>query len=473
MSILATRIKAKHAATGPEPAAVVPVTDEQHQAVIDLVRGRTMEMSFTVHGLPKSRRISGRLADQIAQSVQGSKKSVRSSWSMFTSDHPAVKELNGLLRELDLLRDTWTIVKSAEVKRGVGDRVTIEGGKRLIWDKDVPEFYALFLTKAKQIDRAAEKLEHAMTAVTFDADDEPVPSVMDMDRKNAGEAWDRAAYPDALALTVGVATERNADGTQAHGTDGEPKYVLKFEEYHVSEKLPEMLRERAIQRIEAGLSDTIETAMAYAATELTSSMVTFLGELSERTKVYPPVKSEYHYLYEAEVLKIAKAGTAGVPPGHVKVYLRYASDGDTVSKWVGPLPEAEYLAQLKPQSSGEKRKIYPTVIEGIVTQLRAFKERKAKMLGAYGDNAVAAFDPLLNTLLLARDSNPYLTDAAAAKQLAEALKTSPGAREAVAQAVTDAVERLSDQVVAAKETNRRRTIKASLVGRFGTGELND
>lgn len=453
-----------------DPPALKAVDDKEHQKIVDLVRGRTMEMSFTVHGLPKSRRISGKLADQVAASVKGKRKGVRSSWSMFTSEHPAVRELNAAIRDLDQLRDTWTIVKSAEVKTGEGDKVTIEGGKRLIWDKDVEDFYALFVAKAKHIDKAVEKLQHAMDNSTLDADDAVVKSVKDMDRENAGDAWDESVYPKDLTLVVGVAKDRNSDGSPVLGNDGNPLYVIKFEEYHVSEKLPALLRERAVQRIDQGLSGTIETAMSYAVTELTDAMLTFMDELSNRMKVYPSTKGKYGHLYEAEVIKTVTDEDGKVPPGQVKVLLRYKEGegdaGQKVTKWYGPMKTAEFATEFKPQTTGEKKKIYPTVIEGIITQLQSFKDKKAKMLGTYGENMVASFEPLLAILTKAKEGNPWCKNDQAAVKLASVLKSDPEVKEIVAKAVADTVELLEEQVVTVKEVHRRRTIKTSLIGKL-------
>ncbi len=440
------------------------VSDEQHQKVVELLRGRTMEMSFTVHGLPKSRRISGKLADQVASSVKGTKKGVRSSWSMFTSEHPAVKELNQAIRELDQLRDTWTIVRSAEVQSGEGDKVTIEGGKRLIWDKDIPEFHSLFVTKAKQIDKCVEKLQYAMDNVTHDAEENPVKSVKDMDKANAGEAWDESVYPKDLSLVVGVSKERDGDGAIRYDASGEPVYVISFLEYHVSEKLPELLRERAVKRIDEGLSSTIETAMTYAFNELTDQMMTFLGELSTRTKVYPTL-TKYDYLYEAEVIKSVSPEDDGkIPAGHVKVLLRYKEGEAKVSKWFGPMKKADYAADFKPQATSEKKKIYPSVVEGIVEQLQAFRDKKSKMLGVYGENAVKAVEPLLKALNLARETNPYISTAVAAQKLVSAIKSDDEAKEGLAKAIADTVELLEEQAEEVKKVHKRRSIKASLVG---------
>lgn len=458
--------KAKAPAKGtPEPTA----GDAEHQKVVELLRGRTMEVSFTVHGLPKSRRVSGKLADRVAGSLGGTRRGVRSSWSMFTSEHPAVKELSAALRDLEVLRDTWTIVKSAEVKAGDGDKVTIAGGKRLIWDQDVVEFHALFTQKARLVDACVAKLQHAMDNTTKDADDNPVKSVKAMDRENAGDAWDEAAYPQDLTTVVGVAKDRNPDGSVALDADGNPTYVIDFREYHVSEKLPALLRERAIQRIDQGLSGTIETAMTYAVGELSDQMMTFLGELSNRVKVYPPA-GEYHHLYGGEVVKrVTSDADPKLLPGHVRVYVRHkdgeGAEAKSVSTWFGPMPESEFAAKFRPQETTEKKKIYPSVIENLIGQLEAFKAKKAKMLGSYGDGLVAAFEPLLATLTKAKASNPWATNASAAQKLAAALKGNAEVRDAMSKAIADTVEALEGKVVSAKETHRRRGIRASLIGK--------
>lgn len=472
---------AKKVKTTADKPDLPAVSDDQHQKVVELLRGRTMEMSFTVHGLPKSRKISGKLAEQVAASVAGKKKGVRASWSMFTSEHPRVKELNAAIRELDQLRDTWTIVRSADVQTGEGDKVTIQGGKRLIWDKDVPEFHALFVTKARQIDRCVKDLQHAMDHTTYDADDKPVPSVKEMDKANAGEAWDESVYPKDLNLIVGVSKEREADGSPRVDDDGNPIYVISFSEYHVSEKLPDLLRARAIKRIDDGLSSTIGSAMGYAVTELTDQMTVFLGELTRREKVYPPASGSLGYLYEADVVKtVTAAEDSKLPDGYVKVLIRYKEpDGDDkpvegykavgepgakVTRWFGPMKKNDYAVQFRPQTSSEKKKIFPSVIEGIIEQLTAFRDKKAKMLGAYGDNLAAAFAPLLDKLMAAKAANPLTSTSAAAQKLAAVLRTDDEAKETLAKAVTDVVEMLEDQVTTVRETHKRRAIKASLIG---------
>jgi hypothetical protein len=466
MSTIAKKVKE---AAKADKVVVPAVSDKQHQETIELLRGRTMEMSFTVHGLPKSRKITGKLGEKVAASVSGKRKGVRASWSMFTSEHPAVKELNAAIRELEQLRDTWTIVRSAEVQKGDGDKVSIEGGKRLIWDKDIPEFYAQFTAKARLIDKCVEKLQHAMDNETYDANDNKVASVKDMDKENAGEAWDESVYPKDLSQVVGVSKERNPDGTPRVGDDGYAVYVISFNEYHVSEKLPQLLRERAIKRIDEGLSGTVETAMTYAVNELSEQMLTFLGELSNRVKVFPVAKSEYGMMFDGEIVKqVTDDDDPKMAAGTIKALIRYKDEAsDTkISKWVGPMPKKKFADELKPQATAEKKKIYPSVIENIIEQLTAFKDKKSKMLGVYGDNMVKAFEPLLESLLAAKKVNPYTPVNKAAQQLAQVLKGDDDVKKAMSKSITDTVELLEEQVLSVQETHkRRRTVKASLIGK--------
>lgn len=474
--------KPETASLSEEPARVetthaVARADQQHQEVINLIKGNCLEMSFTVHGLPKSRRITGKSADTVASSVGGKRRGIRSSWSMFSSEHPAVKELSVAIRELEQLRDTWTIVRSAEARRGDSGQVSVEPGKRLIWAADVDEFYKQFVRRAKLIDLAAEKLHFAIDNETRDDKGNVIRSIKAIDRDNAGEAWDEKAYPVDVRLTVGVAKEREVNGQATLGEDGEPKYIINFHEYRVSEKLTGVLQKRAEERLDAAMSGTIETAMAAVVNELTDDMATFMNELTPKVGVFPRKGSEYEYLTahgEAEILKtVDRNKDLAIPVGQVKALVRYKAkeseeeDAEIVSvtKWFGPMSEASYHEKFAPQSTGERKKIYPTVIEGLIAKLQAFRDRKAKMLGQYGEATIAAFQPLLETLTQYRGIGGSNEDAA--KKLASDLKGSETSRMRVGQAIADVIERLSDKVGEVKViTGRRRQVKASLIGKL-------
>lgn len=475
--------KASEPAVPAEPAipfeeAAATAEDQQHQDVINLIKGNCLEMSYTVHGLPKSRRITGKQADDVAASLGGKRKGIRSSWSMFASDHPAVKELNAAIRDLDHLRDGWTIVRSAEAQKGDSGQVSVEPGKRLIWSSDLEDFYKLFVIRAKAIDLAAAKLQHAMNNETRDEKGNRVRSIKDIDKENAGDAWNEAVYPEDVTKVVGVSKERTDKGEPILGEDGDPKYIISFHEYRVSEKLTGMLQKRAQERLDSALSGTIETAMQAVVSDITEEMSTLMNELVARVGLYPRKGSKYEYLTEhgdAEAIKVQdREKNSDIPAGHVRVLAKYKvkdeSEGGEagfvkVTKWLGPMTMTEYQTELCPQATGEKKKIYPTVIEGMISKLQAFRDKKARMLGEYGKSTTEAFEDLLKTMTRFRSLGGSNTEAAT--KLAASLRSSDEAKADLGQAIADTIERLNDQVTEVKRiSGRRRQVKMNLVGRM-------
>jgi hypothetical protein len=444
-------------------------SDEQHQEVIDLLKGRCLEVSFTIHGLPKSRRIKGKQAEEIAQAVHGKTRGVRSSWGLFTSEHPAVSQLNQAVRELEQLRDSWTIVRSADIQK-TADKLVIEGGVRLLWDQDVSDFYKLFVTSARAIDAAAELVQkHLDQPMTIEKNGKLVdfPPIKDMDRDNAGKTWDESAYPDDVRLVVGVAKERDSHGMPILDEDDNPKYVISFDEYHVSEKLPEMLRNRAIERLDARLSQTVETAFSYAVAELSDSLTTFMSELVNRVRIYPKNHpfEKYCAVEAAEVVKVVDHDKdASVPPNHIRLFLAYKSVPDggdpknpkVFREWVGPISLAEYQTKVRPQSTGEKKKLSPQVIEGIISKMQSFRDKKSKMLGVYGKQALEDFDDLMKELT--KFKSFHTSNSEAAQKLATKLRSSAEAKEEMAQVVADTVAALEDRIETVKKVVRRRKI---------------
>jgi hypothetical protein len=173
----------------------------------------------------------------------------------------------------------------------------------------------------------------------------------------------------------------------------------------------------------------------------------------------------------AEVLKTKiHEQDATVPPGQVRVYLSYReppTDEATgrpaldytpdqivkVNRWVGPVPVEEYEKEIRPAATDERKKIFPGVIEGLIAQMTALREHKAKMLGAYGDNLTGAVGGLLNTLGQMRklgDDNADLS-----KRAADALKKDDAFRQTLAEVVADTIEALEENVEQVKVVRRR------------------
>ena len=463
------------AVAGP-PAAPAPDL-AAYRDVVETLRGRTFVVRFTVHGLPKSRRLTGKLADQVAQAVKGTRRGVRSSWGLFTAEHPAVQAVNAAVRAVERLRDDWTIVLAAEPSASRARPGAVAPGMRLIWDKDVSEFYSLFQQRAWVLDECVRRLQHALDHATTDEAGRTVPSVKEMDRQHAGEAWSPAAYPEDLRSVVGVAKEIGPDGAPLLDKDGRPVYAISFSEFQVSEKLPALLRERALARLDECLASTVEAATRAVVSELSDQLMTLLEELSERTRVYPPEDGPYGHLYGADVLrKVTHDQDRQVPPGHVRVLLRYrpsagpaAADGGDgaevvyqASCWLGPLPNDEFVERLRPHTTAERRRLYPSVVEGIISAIETFRDKKARMLGRYGQSLVEAVTPLLERLTEARRHDPLLGTTALARTLTEAVRKDRAARDRLSALVSETVgavaEKLED-VRAAGSAYRRRTVR--------------
>ena len=93
------------------------------------------------------------------------------------------------------------------------------------------------------------------------------------------------------------------------------------------------------------------------------------------------------------------------------------------------------------------------MIEGLIAQMTALREYKAKMLGAYGDNLTGAVGGLLSTLNQMRklgDDNASLS-----KRAAETLKKDDSFRQNLSEVVADTIEALAENVEQVKVVRRR------------------
>jgi hypothetical protein len=469
-----------------DPAAAAE--NLKHQEVIDLVKGNCLEVHFKISKLPKSRKISGALADAIASAVKGKKKSVRGSWMPYAAEHPAVKEFNAKVREIEMLRDGWTLVKSAEVKAGPDGGASIEGGKRLIWEHDHEQFYKLASAKAREITLAAIRVQKYLDADMYDDSGKRVPSIKEMGKSNAGDAWEESVYPPNLADRIGIPRERNPDGSYRLDEDGQYIYLIEFDEYHVSEKLSDTLRKRAVERLDARMSETVEKALTYAVGALTEDLETFMNSLVSRTKIKPVIDhpwSKYTLVDKAEVIKVRDTkDDPDIPAGMIKVYLSFKEvvfEKDeatgkkkavkdkagrdkirTVKVWEGPITVEEYETKVRPQIVTERKPIHTSVLERIVENMESFRDKKAKMLGSYGKEATEKLDGLLAQLT--KYQKAWVNPEDALAKLAKTLKNSKDEREALVGRIADTITDLDEYAEHVKKVARRRSIGTDLFG---------
>ncbi len=440
-----------------------PVTDKEHAEVVQKFARECVEVDFTIHRLPTARKAKGKAAEAVRAAVGASKRGAKTTWNMFQSsphkDTPtddsgvlAVKALNNAIADLEAFRDRRTLTKSGDVGVTEERQVRVEAGKRLLFADDTIDFYAEATVLAKRIDDAVKAVVAHLGAIKAN------------DRLHAGDLWDESEYNLALVNRVGV--RKDAAG----------EYVIEFGPPRDYTVLPKEVAEKAVKWAEGKMTTSIETAVEGVADTFNKALSTFLGELTSRVRIDPVDGHPWKKFCEfgnAEVLKTKiTEQDATVPPGQVKVYISYklfpvdvllAADAAGTSPsadqlvkhsaWVGPIPIAEYEHKVRPQSTEEKKKIYPQVIEGLIAQMQALREHKAKMLGAYGDNLTDSVAGLLSTL----NQMKKLGDdgAAVAKKTADALKKDDHFRKEVADIVADTIEAMEENVEQVRTVRRR------------------
>lgn len=414
-----------------------------HAAAVDAFRRQCIEVQLTVRRLPRTRAIKGKLADTLAQSVQGNKKGIRGSWSLFSPKHEAVKALNAAIGELGLYVDRRTLAKG--VPRDDGNTIQTDPGVRLLWADDVEDFYKGVCERAATIDLLA-----ADVAARLD-------SIKEMDRKLVGDAWEASAYASDIANRVGLAKDVAGD------------YIVVFRPApDFSAMRSGFLARKAASWFDERLSASVEAAVESAVGALNEGMGTFLRELTGDTVINPkaghPWLERYCQKSKAKVIRrIDAVNDAALPAGYVKLYLEYEGqveqEGEdaalvwrTMREWTEPIPAEELKSQVRLAEEGQKR-LYPAVLEKLMADVESFRAFKSRMLGTYGeqiDDSLGDFLKLLGTF----DGD---TTRARAEDAIDGVKRRTATRQKFVDAIGDAIVRLDSNVEVVR--NVRRTLR--------------
>lgn len=432
-------------------ARPVPVTDEQHLEAVQFQKEHCYKLSFVISGLPSSRRADPKASEEIAKSRKGTRKGIRTSWRLFLDTHPAVKELKAVIGELHDYRNRFATMEeeggdddAGADEPGAGDdekKKKKAAGKRLIFKEDHKEIADHIAGLADRVAAAAERAQAHYGEIKAN------------DRGEAGDLWREDAYPPDIRAIVGVPKD-------AYG------YVVNFlPTVAIPDGLDPQIAAKLMKRAELQLSGSIECAVTSAVGELNKALTTFLGELANRVRVDPVPGHPLRALCKhgnPEVLRTKiHEQDAAVPPGHVSLYLSYkAADEDgppdrlvTIKKWFGPYKEAEYEKEIRPEATEERKKIYPSVIEGLIAKMQNFRDVQAALLGAHGKNVENAFGAVMEALNEFRrlgDDNYKV-----AEKVAKTVKADEDFKAGMADLVAQTIEALDDSVTEVKKVRRR------------------
>lgn len=423
------------------------VSAQEHQEAIDILKSKAYKLSFKIGTLPKSRKTSAQVGDKAAKAIGGNRKGVKTSWQMFTSEHPAVKQLNSTIADLAAYRDSF-----ARIDNSSTDKEDQEGGKRFILADDHAEIYQNICRLAGRIHDAAVVVQDAL------------PQIKQMDAENAMEAWDESKYPTRpIQEIVGLAK------------DTEGNYIVDFEPaFMIPEGLRKDLKDALIVRLDAKLSSSLEAATENAVETLNGYLLTFLGELQNRTQLEPPEGSslaKYALLDKPEVIReVRHENDPAIEPGMVHVLLSYKAsvempveEGEepkfvkrTIKEWLEPMSEEFYAEQGRPVRTNQARKLYSTVIDGLLNNVEEFRKHQSKLLGVHGGNVETACESLMGTL---KNLQKIGDRRSVGEITVTKLKKDADFKKQIANMVGETISALDDCTTEVRSVRRRRVHK--------------
>lgn len=376
MSTVTTNKKRKKGPASPAPVVDAPAPEapqvEAPQAEAEAptmfdeaVKALTMschEVEYTISMLPTSRQASAATKDEMVAVVGGKRGGYSVSKKLFASDHPLIKELNGVRHKIEAWRDAFTIVKSADVEDKNG-KLAVSPGVRLIRNEDIAEFDAGYKRLADELYAAAAMVRDHMH-VPYVVGGKTYPSILDADREKLGSDFNPADYPPDPSTCVRA---------------GMPQY----RDYSISVKLPKEIYKRQEERLKDAMTGTVDAAVSALTDTLLETFETIAGQLSTRTRVNPVAGSKWAKYDGSEVVNLTTR-----PDGSLSFMLRWremdkGGKERTVTEQFDAVPKDEYEKVARPVATNEKKKVTQSTIENLMTQLENFGRVKS-MLGEPG-----------------------------------------------------------------------------------------
>lgn len=457
----------------PEKPKVVAtsVTDGEHQSAIDYLRSECLELAYQIHWFRRSKQATTDVKTVMAGAVGGTADGYSITRRLFSSKHPAIKELNARRKAIDEWRNSMTLVMASKptktaaglpggedeaalaedaAQEAVGDepengsgaptaldqaKGRVARGMRLIRKADVKAFWDGFWSRVKDMMDQAAVVESKME------------EIKDYDRKRQGAGFNEADYPTELKAAIAV----------------EGPY---FSTFAVTVDLPPAVYEAQLADVNKQLSNSVSTAAAYIANIIISAFGDMADQLVNRQRVHPTKASGVAGYENAELVKVRPAGERdGVKV--VEVQLRTDAEvKDDQGAFVKTrrvddvlvLPADKWKDMLRPTAVSERRKLSTSTVEKMLTWIENFDKVK-QMLGSYGGQFDGHLDPVRT--LLAKLTE--LSDGTA-EGLADVLREGDLYRKDLANTLTAAAAGIEAVADEAKTVKRR--LNAKYVGQI-------
>lgn len=419
-------------------------TDVTNQDV-EFLQTQCREVWWTCKRLPSSKQVAKTDKKEMVATTEGNVGGFSISKRIFNSKHPSIKKVNELFRDIDELRDSYTIVKSASVSEN-NNRFQVDPGRRIIRVTDIEDFEKRFVALRAELAAAVKKVAYCVhNSETFELNKPPVESIVEMDKKQLGRSFSLQDYPTEEELSNSVSVT-----------------LPQYGNLQVDKLLPKAVLERETERIQQELGDTVALATQRIVDQIVEAFDTLARSLSHKEVLNPLPNDEFaeemmrkHPVEVANVFETRH--DRSIPPDSVKLELVWkeatGDEKDTSTKKVTiskVVTKAYYQETLRPTKTDSRRQLRDTAVDKIFQTFEWLQQVQPMI----GENGVIIQKSLANVKTVL----DQLKNAGSSADMVQELKTSAFTASKVRESLVEAVANLANQSEEVIQTRARRKL---------------
>jgi hypothetical protein len=398
------------------------------------------EVWWTCSKLPPGKQVSAINKKEMVLPTEGETAGYSISKRIFASKHPAIQGVNEAFRKIDILRDEYTIVKSASATSDEG-RFQVEPGRRIIRIADIEEFEEKFKEIKQELEIAVQVVASCVNnEAVFDG--KTVASIKQMDKERLQKTFDPKDYPAPEDLVKSIRITMPQYGTLT-----------------VDKLLPDAVVKRECDRINQELGDTVALAADRVASDLLDSLTSLARSLSKKVLLDPlpgdPWRDKLIQCYPVEVVNVLETrDDRSIPKGKIRLELSWKQANNdelgqtiTVRAVSEIMTKEDYEAFLRPRETGDRKALRTSAIANVQQSLDCLSRVQA-MLGEGGKQ--------IETHLAAVKSTLYsCSKQGTAADIARELKNNEPISVMLRQALTESITEISESVEKVVSTRRK------------------
>lgn len=389
----------------------------------EFLQTECLAVTLRISWYPQARVVRDASAARMTQAIEGDSKAFSIVKRLFSVDHPKIKRLKDIRRDIASLFHSRTVPLAKIGEQLEGDEqlqlFIKEAGKRVILASQVEAFHA-------KVDELRQELYEAAQAA-----DTVLDELIEKDRAKHGDAFKESDYPESIAKSVYI------EGP--------------FYDSLATPVALERLAPQAAEAIKAELRRKTEATVTLAADDLANQLHEITGTLVRQLacKVFidPPAGSDYEAYRKCEVVDLVTPEIdPTLPAGHVRFGL-YRDDkiDPKIDETVTMRREA--YEELRPRATEKRGKLYESSCSQLEQLLGTFEQVRL-ILGPQGGALGDAVSKLKATIPGISSAQTVLSTA----------KESTSFRDSAAQALEAFRRGLTTYQVDLRTESRKRNI---------------